>query len=179
MLTIFISMIDDPEDQTKFEKIYNKYHNDMIKIAYSITKKQYIAEEVVQDSLYIIVKNINRIKIDSDEMLKSYVYKLVKNTALNTMRKEGHIIFTEDIENIDITIDAEKIIDENEAYNFIVRKISSLPGIYRDVLILNIVNGFSSKDIAALLDTKHSTVKSRLSRGMKILKSILEEVDIK
>lgn len=178
MLTIFISMIDEQQDQSKFEKIYYEYHKDMLKIAYHITKEAYLAEEVVQDSLYTIAKNISRIKTYNAVMLRSYIFKLVKNAAINTTLRDRKILATEDIEIVDISLDVEEIVSENEAYNLIVRRIASLPSAYRDILTMNIVNGLSTKEIAILLNIKHSTVKSRLTRGTKMLKTILEEAGI-
>ena len=56
--------------------------------------------------------------------------------------------------------------------------IGSLDYIYRECLTLYYYHEMSIREISAQLKTRENTVKSRLSRGRGLLKSILEEEDI-
>ncbi len=51
--------------------------------------------------------------------------------------------------------------------DLVQRCLSSLPEIYRLPLLLSIVAGFSSQEIARILDLKEATVRQRLARARK------------
>ena len=55
-----------------------------------------------------------------------------------------------------------------------IERISTLPDVYREVLILRFVDGLGPKEIAALVEESENVVSVRLHRGLKILKESLE-----
>jgi RNA polymerase sigma-70 factor (ECF subfamily) len=57
----------------------------------------------------------------------------------------------------------------------VLRAIESLPLEFRSVVILTLVEGFSYKETAEILDIPIGTVMSRLHRGRKILQKLLWE----
>ena len=63
---------------------------------------------------------------------------------------------------------------ENIDYDELVKTISQLPQIYKDVLFLRYVNDFSVKEISKMLDISVDTVWKRLERARKMLKELLE-----
>ena len=176
MLSLILFSLETEEQQTKFEKIYNEHGKRMMNIAYGITKDQYDAEDAMNTSLFIIAKNIDRIRFDSPEMLKSYVYKIVKNAAIKIAQKknkEQPILNIDDyllLGNDDL---AEKIVD-NIQYNELINKIQGVSGVYKDVLVLYYVHNFSISEISDLLQREKSTVKKQLYRGRKLIKDFLE-----
>lgn len=177
MLTIFLSMIDDPEDQTKFENLYLKYEPDMLKIAYNITNNRYDSEEIVQDAFYSIVENISIIRMDNPG-IKSYIFTLVTNKSIDYLRSKKRKTVIEIPDDFVHPIDIEELISGNEQYDNIVRKLTSLPYTYRDVLSMNIVYGYTTKEISRMLNIKYSTVRSRLTRGMKLVQKIMQEENL-
>jgi RNA polymerase sigma-70 factor (ECF subfamily) len=64
----------------------------------------------------------------------------------------------------------------NELYEDteVLEAIAKLPMHYREVIILTYYQGFNAEEIAKELDTAAGTIRSRLSRGRKELKVILE-----
>ena len=53
--------------------------------------------------------------------------------------------------------------------------MSALPEPYRASVTLHYYEGFSTREIAALLGLRRGTVLSRLSRAREMLKKMLEE----
>ena len=53
--------------------------------------------------------------------------------------------------------------------------LSRLPSIYKDVLILHALEGFSVEETAGMLDISLSAAKMRLKRGREILQILREE----
>lgn len=66
---------------------------------------------------------------------------------------------------------------ENEFINvdFLLELIQSLPDRYRLIFNLYVLDGFSHKEIAGLLQISEGTSKSNLSRARKILKNKIED----
>ncbi|WP_278522640.1 RNA polymerase sigma factor [Clostridium cochlearium] len=54
-------------------------------------------------------------------------------------------------------------------------KLKEMGFIYKQVLVLFYFNDFSIKEISEILDEKEGTIKSKLSRGRKLLKKSLLE----
>jgi len=63
-----------------------------------------------------------------------------------------------------------------EARHQVERAVSALPTIFRQPLVLKEVAGFSLAEIAAILDVKEATVKTRIHRGRLGVRKALEEM---
>ena len=54
------------------------------------------------------------------------------------------------------------------------RAISELPDGYREVLVLHDVEGYTHKEIAAMLGIEEGTSKSQLSRARRAMRTLLD-----
>ena len=50
MLAFYLNLIDNEEDKSKFQMIYDLYFNSMMYTAYDIMQDQYLAEDAVQEA---------------------------------------------------------------------------------------------------------------------------------
>ena len=75
--------------------------------------------------------------------------------------------------NTHLGISAEDALFERLTDDEIQTAIDSLPGTYKDVVLLADVQGFSYKEIAEILDVPDGTVMSRLHRARAKLKDLL------
>lgn len=177
MLALFLSMIEGEEQRSKFEKIYNTYDRSLFKIALSITRDIHHAEDALQESYLIVVKIIEDIDFSEEKMVKALLYKIVKNKAIDTLRKKNLdrrmiLPLLDDYED-SVNVEEQIATDElNEKLNY---AISSLPQIYRDILALRYVYGFKLSRISDILQVNLSTAKTRLTRGKQMLKEKLTE----
>ncbi len=178
MFFLYFSVIEDAEGYSKFEAIYNEYHAMLFKIALGITKNPHDAEDVMQNSLFAIAKDIKNIKTDNVNMLKSYLYKIVKNNALDFLRKKKSKSFglLDDFELIQSNESTTHSIESDEQYIRLVILIKKMPTTYRDVLILHYLHEMPVARIATVLNRKKSTIKQQLIRGTKLLRKCLQEM---
>ena len=181
MLSILISAIDDPECVSKFEQIYNEYNCILFRVALSVTRNHHDAEDALQTALFSIARNVDRINTENPDMLKALLIKITKNAAIDLVRnksRRGAVIDFDSLIFSPSTEDLSAKIIGDEKYADIASKIKSLPVGYRDVLSLNLLYGLSPAEIADMLNRKRATVRSQLSRGLELLKKILEEAGI-
>ena len=110
------------------------------------------------------------------------------NSFINAYRKKQRSFDEQEVEDIEaintlssadyssnthLGISAEDALFERLTDDEIQTAIDSLPGTYKDVVLLADVQGFSYKEIAEILDVPDGTVMSRLHRARAKLKDLL------
>ena len=154
-----------------YKEVIDLYGNQLFRTCYLILKDKEDAEDVVQETLIRVFKNIKNFKGDSK--LYTWIYQIALNLSRDILRKKVDFLSLEDewVGEEDPHLDIEKTIDKEVLKN----GLKALNPIYHEVLVLFYLRGFSIKEISEILETSQGTIKSRLSRGRKILKMRLEK----
>lgn len=171
MLLLYTAMIDDTQDQLRFEDIYYSYRKQMLLVAQRILHDPMEAEDAVQTAFLGIARQIKRIPAGNPQVLRAYVLTAAKNAALNMLPKRQQQNELLSISELDIA-DDHNLFDQiasSQDYELLFKAIRKLPAIYREVLMLKYVQGLTMKEIAALLDRKAATVHQQITRGKKLL----------
>ncbi len=123
-------------------------------------------------------------KYEKGTNIRAWLFRIMKNSYINRYRKETKepdTVDYNDIQNFYNTIRYESS-DPNDLQEKIfgglleddvVRAIESLPEDFRTVVILCDIEGLSYEEIAEFVDCPIGTVRSRLHRGRKMLRSML------
>ena len=175
MLSFYLAVIQDEKSKSKFENIYLTHHKTMLKIAFEITKNQHDAEDVLSDALYKIARNIEKIDDTNEILLKSYLFKATKNSAIDILRKRSKEVNPEAVFTLPSESDVISEIVGDEEYRMLVKSIYTMPYTYRDVLVLRFLHGLRAREIADSLSINVSSVKTKIRRGKKILSKLLAE----
>ena len=174
MLAIYLSMIDNEENQDKFEAVYLQYSDIMLNRAYNILGDFELAEDAVHNAFLRILKNLHKIDEVDDVQTRSFVFIIVDNVAKSMYNKEHRQVVIE-YRELESKLNVQNIIEDRDAVRHILDKINSLPEIYRYVFFLKYFNNFSDKEIANALDISVPTVRKRLLRGKKLLTKLLKQ----
>ncbi len=168
-LITYLAMIDSPDDQQKFEKLYTKYRYLMLHVAYKILQNHHDAEDAVHHAFISIIENLDNIlEVDSPKT-RSYIVIITERKAIDLLRKiqkRQTFEFNEDISGVEIPFEMD---------NPIATAIAKLPSQYREVLLLRYHNGFSAKEIASILSMSDSGVRKLIVRAKKALQELLEK----
>ncbi len=172
MISLFLTIIESEEDKSKFKRIYNQYESFITKTISDLTKDNYIFQVSFQETFFTIAKNINKVPLDNEKMARSFLYTIARTRTINEIKHYNRTSFLSLDDFIDKlgNEDEFKSDEAKEAYAMIINKIYSLPEIYRTVLELNILQGFTCEEIAKLLNTSIGTIKSRLSKAKKYIR---------
>ncbi len=119
-------------------------------------------------------------KFEKGTNCKAWLFRIMKNTFINTYRKtskEPDKVDYEEIENFYENIKPsstdsahlEKDIYDNLLDDEMSEAISSLPEDFRTVIILCDIEGYTYDEIADFVDVPVGTVRSRLHRARKML----------
>lgn len=178
MLSMYMAMLDEPDDKATFEYAYNKYKGNMLSIAYRITGNYHDAEEAVSNAFFAIAKNFRKVKERSPQERAAFYCVVAKNSANDLMRKKkrrNEIPLDEDTETEDKNTDVSDEALSDIGYERVVEAIKALPEKYAEVLYLHSVTGLSSKEIAETLGDTDAGIRKRLERARAKLREILEE----
>lgn len=135
----------------------------LYKICWSYLYNHSDIEDVLQNTMISTYENIKSIrKIDAFE---SWFISILLNECRKMLRERKRVIPQENIEI------HEKY---NDQYNFF-EEINGIDEIYKEVVILKYVSGYSQEEIAKILDIPIGTVKSRIHRGLRDLRKLLKE----
>ena len=91
-------------------------------------------------------------------------------SSLSTENEEGESV---ELEIADESLSPEKLLETKLSCEAVRHGLDSLPGDYRQILLLREIQGLSYDEIAQSLDIDVGTVKSRISRGRKQLRNFL------
>lgn len=157
------------EDRKAQGELYSRFASKLFSVCLKYSRNYTEAEDNLQDAFLTIFKKIHQFK--NKGSFEGWLKRIVINTVLQRYRKEK--VF--DIVN-ENTADAEDmdVEDVPVSLDYLLQIIQKLPDRYRLVFNLYVLDGYSHKEIAEMLDINEGTSKSNLSRARQILKKDIE-----
>lgn len=176
MISFYLSLLDTPEEKSKFEQLYRLYRQDMFKMAYGILKNKYDTEDAVHEAFMRVMKKLTKISETNCPQTHAYLLIIVKNVALKIIKKRTKTIVV-DTDTIEITDDfgLEEYVISNMEVERLKYILEQLPDDYYEVLFLELFMEFSISDIAEQLGLTYENTKKRLQRAKKKFREIAEE----
>lgn len=174
MLPVYLSVLDTPEEKSRFEKLYLAHRQDMYKVAYGILHNSHDAEDAVHQAFLAIANNFEKISAIPCQEIKGYIVIIIRNTSINiynsNKRRSQRLAELDDC-GASVEIDYFERFD----YEDLKSAISRLPQIYKDIIYLHFLEGFTVREISKMLGISREAVWKRAERAKKLLKALLEE----
>lgn len=178
MLGIYLAMLDNPEEESKFEELYNQFKPTLITVAHQILNDMELSEDAVHEAFLSLARNMNKISGKNCIQIRNYLIIIVRNASRRIYNKRKKEVCIEEIEdNIPDLQNIEIDTEDKAAQQKLMSLIKTLDEKYADVLILKYFYDLPNKEIARSLGISLENVKIRLYRGKNILKSKLSEVE--
>ena len=168
-----------------FEELIKDYKRSAYNIALRVMRNVEDAEDASQEALIKIFKNISSFNMDST--FKVWMYRIVVNTCIDFKRRKSINAVSID-ETIDLgsgreiqreisdeSNNPDALIERNYSTQLVNDAINMLEDDFKTIIILRDIKGFTYDEISEILSCNLGTVKSRLSRGRKRLKELLEK----
>lgn len=147
------------------ERLLDRYGNSLLRLAYSYLHNMSDAEEIVQDTLVQYLQEAPAFADDTHE--KAWCLRVAGNLAKNRIKYNQ----VRDADELNEDLAAE----ERDDLSFVWEAVRSLPVKYREVVHLFYHEGYTTAEIARILQMKEATVRSNLSRGREQLRAVLKE----
>ena len=180
-MTAFSHLFSGFGKQDRFEYIYNKYSKAMLLAANRILNNLSDAEDAVQNA-FMKISKAEQIYEMSEESLRAYVIIAARNCAIDIKESKYKYVDPYDIMELDKISDYKfnRYTADIESDELIKRCFAQMPYKYKDILYLYTVEELTAREIANLLQMDLSTVKTRISRGKRLMVKILEkELELK
>jgi RNA polymerase sigma-70 factor (ECF subfamily) len=170
------AFIYDKHARDFISELYNKYKEDMLKLAFYRLNDWHEAEDAVEEA-FINIANSYRNIIDSESYeIRKYIITTVNNISYNILNKRNRNICS-DIDIIEKysppSNSAEEIAISQITYDELNHFIEILNPRQRQILNMKYM-GYGNKEIAEKLNVKTDTVRVMLLRIRNVLKKSKE-----
>lgn len=144
-----------------------EYQDHLYRLAYCYTKNPEDAMDLTQDAVIKAITKIDTLR--ERDNIKNWVYRILVNECLMFLRKNKRLLYLED--SIGEIEDERQKIGEDRID--LLRALEHLNPKQRTVIMLHYFEDMKLDEIAAVTETNLSTVKSRLYKGLELMKKWL------
>lgn len=154
-------------------ELYKLFSSKLFSVCLKYSRNYVEAEDNLQDSFLTIFDKIKQYK--NKGSFEGWLKRVTVNTVLQRYRNEKvfDIINENIVEDVEIELD-----DDHLSIDYLLKIIQDLPDRYRLVFNLYVLDGYSHKEIAEMLDINIGTSKSNLARARQTLKQTIENYKI-
>lgn len=157
-----------------FKEIVRRYEARVAATVFGMLGKCPEAEDVGQETFIRFYNSLKNFRGDS--AVGTYLTRIAINLSLNELkrRKRSSMFFfrKDDGEPFDVPDETVRSgdFDDKEIIQQVIRKLEPK---FRSVVVLRLLDGYSSEETAQILNIPVGTVLSRLARGQKKLQELL------
>lgn len=137
-------------EKEAFEKLYETYYMRIYSFVFTLAKKQYIAEEITQETFYKAFTAKNTFRGESDVM--TWLCAIAKNLFFDEMRRQSKNAEMVADTDTDSGINIEREMEHKDASYRIHLALNELEEPYRKVFELRIYGELSFRDIGILCE---------------------------
>lgn len=153
---------------TDAEEIFRRYYRPLCLYALHYLRSIEDAEDVVQDCLTDFLER--SILADRPANVKSYLYIMVRNRCLDSLRRDSHIDHSRTADELDENIAESDYEEASLVEARLWTAIDSLPERCREVFLMSKRDGLKYEEIADELGISVNTVRNQISKALKVLK---------
>jgi RNA polymerase sigma factor (sigma-70 family) len=167
----FIDKLRDNDEKAQ-KTFYQKLAPKMYGICLRFAADRSEADDILQEGFIRVFLHLKDFR--GEGSLEGWVRRTIVNTAINFYKKRIKRGLPTDLAFLKETKDDSHQVIEKLAADELLELIRSLPDGYRTVFNLNVIEGYTHKEIGEMLDISENTSKSQLSRARVSLQKKLK-----
>ena len=165
-------------DRTTFEQIIVRYESRIMTLAVRLLGRRDDAADVAQDVFLRAFKYLHR--ADPRRPLAPWLFRIAVNVCRDVMRRrqqrQATFVDDEAVEPIDQSSDPCAGLERKQQRLILQKALERLPEKERLAIVLRDIEGLSTADVAAILHSSETTVRSQVSRGRLRLKVVIGQL---
>lgn len=161
--------------ESVFDAVYRHYFKKLCAFCSQYIPDLEETEEIVQETMVWLWEN--RLTLKAELTLKSLLFTIVKNKALNRIshyeikqkvHEEIHQKYESSFENPDFY-------DQDELFRMYHQTLEKMPKDIRETFLMNRDRSLTHKEIAVILNVSPQTVNYRIGQALKMLRQALKD----
>ena len=154
-----------------FERITQEYRADLYRYAFWLAKDAALADDVVQEALLRAWRSLDSLR--SEQAAKTWLITIVRREFARVFERKR--LDTQDIDTVSGTDEASFATGHDTDVDDMRHAIAALEADYREPLVLQVLLGYSTEEIATAIGIKPGAVLTRLHRARKKLIAQMSE----
>jgi RNA polymerase sigma-70 factor (ECF subfamily) len=159
-------------DARAMDELLRRHYDRVHAVCRRIAGSTRDADDAAQEAMIRVIRNID--KFDGRSGFGTWIYRIATNTALDELRRRKrrpqlHLAGDDDAPFEPVDEMSHRRVDDVADRIAIDAALSELPEEFKVVVVMRDVGDLDYAEIAAALDIPVGTVKSRISRGRRML----------
>lgn len=161
----------ESERTRRYQTMVDELYQDVYRYAFWLTRNPTVAEDLVQETFLRAWRSFD--SLQSEGAAKAWLFTILRRE--NARMYERYRPELVDIEDVSVAEEGNMEPEQRRRQAELHQAIMKLEKEYRDPLLLQVIGGFSGKEIAGILDLNNNTVMTRLFRARSKLKDMLQD----
>jgi RNA polymerase sigma-70 factor (ECF subfamily) len=165
-------------DKHAFGEIVSRYQNMVARTIKGMLGDSVFSEDIGQEVFIKLFSSLPDFR--GEAKLSTYIQKIAVNLTLNEIkrRKRFFSMFSQkgNSEMYEFEVPDHNTEEKRDAVEIVTRALSGMDPKFRVIVVMRMLQGYSTKETAEILDLPLGTVLSRLSRAQEQLKNILSKL---
>lgn len=164
-------------EREAFRDIVDRYKDRVASVVIGMIGPGDEAEDIGQETFIRFYRSIASFR--GDASIATYLHRIAVNLSLNALKRRQRArqrlapAEPDELASLSATDQTDRTVLAIEKRRFIQGAIEQLPPAFRSVIVLRLIEGFSTRETADVLDVPLGTVLSRLSRAQSRLRELL------
>ena len=160
-------------DNSSLEELLQKHLQGIFSACYRVCLDEENASDITQNVVIKIMKWLKNFAFQSE--FKTWYYKIAYNESINFLKKNRENFYLDErIETLPCENSVIEEIVKNDFAILVTNEINKLPLLERNIVLYYYYDDLKIKEISDILWINENTIKTKLSRSKKFLKSKLE-----
>jgi len=162
-------------DEDAFKAIIERHEHQVAATVIGILGRDPEVEDIGQETFVQFFKSMDRFRGDSQ--LGTYLTRIAINLSLNELKRRkrsARMFEPESRKDGDVVQHLKDRESASDIQGLVRRGLGQLPPEFRTVVVLRLIDGYSTRETADILRLPQGTVLSRLARGQAKLKEIVD-----
>lgn len=155
----------------QIESLLDRYFDDVYRYAFHLCNHESSAEDIAQEVFLRATKAVHQLR--DVGLAKAWLLAITRREYFRSCRSWRVLQLSDEIE----ISSREEPVDTYERCDWVQNAVQQLPELFRAIVLMFYVEQLSYTEIAVELDLPLGTVMSRLNRGRKHLKKLLQQSD--
>jgi RNA polymerase sigma-70 factor (ECF subfamily) len=155
--------------QHKFDRLVAPWRDDLYRYAVWLCRDRALADDIVQETMLRAYRALN--SLNDEASIKTWLLTIVRREHARVYERKR--FETRDIDELNNADAAFIAVADDSDLEDMRRAIMRLDSDYREPLVLQVVMGFTTEEIAALMNLKQGAVLTRLHRARKKLLALV------